>query len=464
VVSVCNATNDLDALVFNGTTFVGSRMARLVSLATFHRLAGNKTQSSMLCEQAVQLWVESGDRCATLLQCKLVHSCVSILCSSSANSRALHLVKRALCFVQSRADIHSIDPSLQVWLLQHTGRMHRERKELSIALSFFRRASECAAESLAALFAPADLEVEGPAILDFLSDDADADSYSDAAASAAVDSYKHVSAQSQALRDQVLAAVWWSRYFGALCLRKLGQIEEASRDLNELAATVRTRIGIDRNPALMPSSSCKNNSSCNEYVIWNLLGIVSGFLGSILPSSPSQSEEAAQLLTFASKVAALLGQKDQAARWLSLVKAPKSRAKPPLSQSHGQVPEVLASATTLGVTNSSGSGSSGGELVIGNGGGGSNGADGGVRGIEIAISAPRPAAPRAWMRDEDAPSCCVCNVAFSFFRRRHHCRICLRVVCADCCKKQLLAPDSTGAVIASAEAILCCTHCKIKGN
>ena len=469
VVSVCSATDDLDALIFNGTTFVGSRMARLVSLATVHRLGGNKAQSSFLCEQAIRLWVESGDCCATLLQCRLVHSCVSTLCAQGATPGALHLVKRALCFVQSRADIHSIDPSLQVWLLQHTGRMHRDRKELSIALSFFRRASECAAESLASLSAP-DFEVEGPSIPDFLSDDADADDCSDASASAAVDAYKHGSAQLQAMRDQVLAAVWWSRYFAALCLRKLGQIEEANRDLNDVAAAVRTRIGIDQNPSRLPSNSCKGNSGSNEYVIWNLLGIVSGFLGSISSSSPSQSDEAVHLLLFASRVATALGQKEQAARWLSLVKDPIARAKLPPSHGRGQGPEVPSLATMGDIKNV---GSSGGGLVKGNGGsdisssgggvggGGGVGAGGGGGGVSAgviipAVSAPRPAAPRAWMKDEDAPNCCVCNVAFAFFRRRHHCRICLRVVCADCCKKELLA-DST-------DAILCCSQCKIKRN
>ena len=454
VVSVCNATNDLDALVFNGTTYAGNRMARLVSLSAFYRLGGNKVQSSKLCEQAIHLWVASGDHCASLLQCKLIHSCVYLLCATSNNFRALQLVKSLLCFVQSRSEIHSIDPSLQVWLLQHAGRIHRDRKELSVALSFFHRARDCAAEVLSASHAPADVEVEGPVVPDFFLDNADADDNADVTVSAAVDAFKYRNTQFQAMQDQVHAAVWWSRYFAALCLRKIGKIEEANSDLNQIAIAVRARIGIDQNPELLPSSSCKGNTSSNEYVIWNLLGVVSGFLGSIMPITPIQSEEAVYLLTFASRVATHLGQKDQAARWLSLIRAPKARAKVPPAE-HVHVVQASASATSINAHGGSSSANAGGTV-------GENVAKGtasGVSGVSVATNAPRPAAPRAWMKDEDAPSCCICSVAFSFFRRRHHCRICLRVICGDCCKKEQLAPDSNGAAVVSAEAILCCSQC-----
>jgi hypothetical protein len=460
VVSVCNATNDLDALVFSGTSYVGNRMARLVSLSTFYRLGGNKIQSSKLCEQAIHLWVGSGDHCASLLQCKLVHSCVFLLCATSNNVRALQLVKEVLCFVQSRSEIHSIDPSLQVWLLQHAGRIHRDRKELSVALSFFHRASNCAAEVLSASSAPADVEAEGPVIPDFFSDNvedsvADVDGNCDVTVSAAVDAFKYRNTQFQAMQDQVLAALWWSRYFAALCLRKLGKIEDANSDLNQIASAVRARLGIDQNPELLPSSSCKSNTSSNEYAIWNLLGVISGFLGSIQPIAPSQSEEAVQLLTFASRVATQLGQKDQAVRWLSLIRAPKARGKAPsaerLQADHASVPATRVDS--LGGGSSTVAVGAGIESV------GQSTGSGGKNGSIAAISAPRPAAPRAWMKDEDAPNCCVCNVAFSFFRRRHHCRICLRVICGDCCKKEQLAPGSFGSAVVSAEAVLCCSQC-----
>jgi hypothetical protein len=457
VVSVCNATNDLDALVFNSTTYAGSRMARLVSLSALFKSDGNKSQSSMLSEQALQLWIGTGgDQSATLLQCKLIHSCVSLLCATNSNFKALQLVKGVLCFVQSRAEIHSIDPSLQVWLLQHAGRMHRDRKELSIALSFFRRARECAAEILSASSAPADVEVGGPSVPDFL-DDTDLDDRGDATASAAVDDFKFRNTQFQAMQDQVLAAAWWSRYFAALCLRKLGNVSEANLELNQVASDVRTRIGLDRNPELLPSSSCKGNSSSNEYAIWNLLGIISGFLGSIMPIVPCQSEEAVQLLTVASRVAISLGQKEQAARWLSLIKASNTRAKN--APSSEPVRATRALQLTVSVDARSGSsGDIGRGADVGNGGSGIR--NGSIpSGDGNAATALRPGAPRAWMRDEDAPVCCICSVAFSFFRRRHHCRVCLRVICGDCCKKEQLAPDSTGSAVASVEEVLCCSQC-----
>lgn len=451
---MCDAANDLDALVFNGTTYVGNRMARLMSLSAFYRLGGNKVQSSLLCEQAIHLWVRSGDHCASLLQCKLIHSCVFLLCATSNNFRALQLVKELLCFVQSRSEIHSIDPSLQVWLLQHAGRIHRDRKELSVALSFFRRASNCAAEVLSASSAPSDVEVEGPIVPDFFSDNSEADDCSDVTFSAAVDTFKYKNTQFQAMQDQVLAAVWWSRYFAALCLRKMGNIEEASCELNQIATAVRARIGIDRNPELLPSSSCKGNTSSNEYIIWNLLGVVSGFLGSVMPITPSQSEDAVQLLTFASRVAIQLGQKDQAARWLSLIRAPKARAKVPPAE-RVQAVQVLAPSTSVSA-HVGGSSINAGGAVVGSGG---EGIACGGSFVIAATSVPHPAAPRTWMKDEDAPNCCICSVAFSFFRRRHHCRICLRVICGNCCKKEQLAPDSHGVALVSAEAILCCSQC-----
>merc|ERR1712216_1110481 len=37
-----------------------------------------------------------------------------------------------------------------------------------------------------------------------------------------------------------------------------------------------------------------------------------------------------------------------------------------------------------------------------------------------------------WMPDESAPSCTKCNEPFNMFRRRHHCRACGEVCCAQC--------------------------------
>merc|ERR1712232_1288746 len=37
-----------------------------------------------------------------------------------------------------------------------------------------------------------------------------------------------------------------------------------------------------------------------------------------------------------------------------------------------------------------------------------------------------------WMPDEAAHSCCKCSKSFTFLRRRHHCRGCGRIFCAEC--------------------------------
>lgn len=38
----------------------------------------------------------------------------------------------------------------------------------------------------------------------------------------------------------------------------------------------------------------------------------------------------------------------------------------------------------------------------------------------------------AWVRDEAVSMCMLCDVMFTKFRRRHHCRACGRVVCGHC--------------------------------
>lgn len=48
-------------------------------------------------------------------------------------------------------------------------------------------------------------------------------------------------------------------------------------------------------------------------------------------------------------------------------------------------------------------------------------------GVPVAV----PVGP-TWQPDEEASHCLRCNVAFSLFRRKHHCRRCGKVVCATC--------------------------------
>merc|ERR1712110_1106889 len=44
-----------------------------------------------------------------------------------------------------------------------------------------------------------------------------------------------------------------------------------------------------------------------------------------------------------------------------------------------------------------------------------------------------------WMPDESACTCSVCEEPFTMFRRRHHCRACGLIACAEC------APRTSGA-------------------
>lgn len=43
--------------------------------------------------------------------------------------------------------------------------------------------------------------------------------------------------------------------------------------------------------------------------------------------------------------------------------------------------------------------------------------------------------PPPWVPDAKAESCMRCGRLFGLLRRRHHCRLCGRVVCADCSTK-----------------------------
>ncbi|KAI6227541.1 FYVE-type domain-containing protein [Aphelenchoides fujianensis] len=45
-----------------------------------------------------------------------------------------------------------------------------------------------------------------------------------------------------------------------------------------------------------------------------------------------------------------------------------------------------------------------------------------------------------WIRDEDCKRCMICTNKFTIVNRRHHCRCCGRVLCAECCSVRRLLP------------------------
>ena len=54
-------------------------------------------------------------------------------------------------------------------------------------------------------------------------------------------------------------------------------------------------------------------------------------------------------------------------------------------------------------------------------------------------AAHHPRLPR-WQPDEDTSECPICGAAFTFWYRKHHCRKCGRVVCANCSPHRITIP------------------------
>lgn len=57
---------------------------------------------------------------------------------------------------------------------------------------------------------------------------------------------------------------------------------------------------------------------------------------------------------------------------------------------------------------------------------------------------PQPQAQQApaWQKDEDVSQCPICESGFTWWYRKHHCRSCGKVTCADCSANQSLLPKA----------------------
>ncbi|XP_042893232.1 lateral signaling target protein 2 homolog isoform X2 [Penaeus japonicus] len=62
------------------------------------------------------------------------------------------------------------------------------------------------------------------------------------------------------------------------------------------------------------------------------------------------------------------------------------------------------------------------------------------RGNDSGRRRPRVQEPPAWVPDQQAPRCMACGAAFTMVRRRHHCRNCGKVFCAQCSQHAVPLP------------------------
>ena len=54
-----------------------------------------------------------------------------------------------------------------------------------------------------------------------------------------------------------------------------------------------------------------------------------------------------------------------------------------------------------------------------------------------------PQSLRRWRPDSEASNCQNCDIGFGLFTRRHHCRVCGDIFCADCAREvKLVKPVS----------------------
>ena len=69
-----------------------------------------------------------------------------------------------------------------------------------------------------------------------------------------------------------------------------------------------------------------------------------------------------------------------------------------------------------------------------------------------------------WMRDDEVSNCTQCNDTFTILKRKHHCRVCGKIFCAECSSFQLLIPGNKLILtpskrVNSDEPQRSCSHC-----
>lgn len=57
------------------------------------------------------------------------------------------------------------------------------------------------------------------------------------------------------------------------------------------------------------------------------------------------------------------------------------------------------------------------------------------------VGAAKEAEAPVWQPDGSAKECTICKTGFTAFTRRHHCRSCGKLVCANCSTNRLILPN-----------------------
>ncbi|CAG2221486.1 unnamed protein product [Mytilus edulis] len=65
-----------------------------------------------------------------------------------------------------------------------------------------------------------------------------------------------------------------------------------------------------------------------------------------------------------------------------------------------------------------------------------------VEGLQETFGSPNFILAKArWMSDDEASNCVLCQNKFNQLRRKHHCRMCGRILCSKCCKEKMPLPQ-----------------------